>query len=113
MKHIIIGIAIVFLTQGLIWFQAYSQFFWDFSKRNPLIIALIGFPVSYLTILSTKYFYSGFDGLLWPGRFVGFACGILVFSALSYYIMQENFSPKTMISLSLAIMILMVQMFYK
>ena len=113
MKHIFFGILIMFLAQSLIWFQAYSQFFWEFSKKNPMLIALIGVPVSYLTILATKQFYNGFDGLMWPGRFVGFACGILVFSAMSYYILEEGFSLKTTISLGLAITILIVQIVLK
>jgi hypothetical protein len=113
MKHIVFGILLMFLGQALIWFQSHGQFIWIFAKKNPLIISFIGVPVSYLMILATKEFYQGFDGNVWPGRLLGFACGILVFSALSYHIMGEGFSFKTILSLSLAISIVLIQIFVK
>ena len=103
----------MFLGQVLIWFQSHGQFIWEFAKKNPLIISLLGVPVSYLMITATKQFYEGFDQNIWPGRLLGFACGILVFSALSYHVMGEGFTFKTVLSISFALGIVLIQVFVK
>jgi len=113
MKHVIYGILLMILGQGIIWFQSHGQFIWEIAKKNPLLVSLMGVPVSYLLILATREFYLGFDGSIWPGRLLGFACGILVFSALSYHIMGEGFTFKTILSLSLAVSIVLIQIFVK
>jgi hypothetical protein len=110
-KYFWYGITLMFLGQGLIWFQSYGQFIWPFFKRNPLIISLIGIPASYIFIYASKYLYFAFDGLIWPGRLMGFAAGILVFAALTYHIMHEPVSSKTILSLFLAILIVIIQIF--
>jgi len=54
-----------------------------------------------------------YDGQLWPGRFIGFTMGILSFALLTYIMMGEGLSTKTIISLILAVMIICVQIFWK
>lgn len=103
----------MFLGQGIIWFQANGQFLWDGWKKNPMIVALFGFPVSYIMILGTKYFYWGFQGIVWPGRLIGFACGILLFGFLTHYIMHEPVTLKTLLSIGLALGIVIIQVFMK
>ena len=54
-----------------------------------------------------------FDGLLWPGRFIGFASGVVSFAVLSYIFMGEGITVKTGVSLFLAFMIVFIQVFWK
>ena len=54
-----------------------------------------------------------FDGLLWPGRFIGFASGVISFAFLSYYFMGEGITFKTGVSLLLAVVIVLIQVFWK
>jgi len=111
-KYIIYGILVLLFGQALIWFQTNGQFLWDVWKRNPGWVSLLGWPVSYLMIFGTKWFYQGFDGVLWPGRLIGFACGMIIFGFLTYWLMNEPMSPKTIISLSLASIIVAIQVFF-
>ena len=97
----------------MIWFQTNGQFVWPWAKENPILMALIGFPISYILIIATKYVVAGFDGLLWPGRLVGFGSGMIVMAILTYYFMGEGITTKTFVSLILATTLVFIQVFWK
>ena len=113
MKNILIGMLFFLLAQGTTWFQMQGQFIWDFFKKNPLIISLLGIPISYLFIMATKYTVEGSDGLLWPSRFIGFGIGIIVYGILVSVYFNEGINPKTLISLLLSIIIICIQVLWK
>ena len=111
--NLIISFVLIFIAQILAYFQLQGQFMLPWIKKNPLIISLFGFPISYLLIKFTKYCSDAFDGEVWPGRLIGFAVGAIVFAALSHFIMKEEFTLKTIVSLGLASAILLIQIFWK
>jgi len=113
MKNILIGMLFYLLAQGTTWFQMQGQFIWEFFKKNPLIISLLGIPISYLFIMATKYTVEGSDGLLWPSRFIGFGIGIIVYGILVSVYFNEGINPKTLISLLLSIIIICIQVLWK
>lgn len=114
MKNLIYGILLFLLGQSLIWFQTNGQFVWPWFKRNPIFVALIGgSTISYMFIVATRYIAEYYDGQLWPGRFIGFAMGMVSFGLLTYFIMDEPLNQKTIISLSLALTLICVQLFWK
>jgi Kef-type K+ transport system membrane component KefB len=87
---------------------------WPWFKKNPFIVALMGGTlVSYMFIKATAFVASYYDGLIWPGRFIGFAIGILSFALLTNYFMNEGVNAKTFISLILATAIIAIQLFWK
>jgi len=110
---LVIGMSLFFVTHIFIWFQINGQFIWKWFSDNPMLLALLGAPVSYLLILSTKYMVAGFGGLLWPGRLVGFALGMIVFAILTWLMLGESFSSKTIVSLILAIALVAIQILWK
>ena len=112
-KNILIGFALFFLGQALIWYQTNSQFFNDWAKERPFTMALMGLPISYLLIFASRYVVTGFDGLLWPGRLIGFSTGMIVMAILTYIHMNEGITLKTGITLSLAFIIVMIQLYWK
>ena len=101
------------LAQIVIWFQTNGQFLWPWCKEHPHIMAAIGFPISYIFISATFHIVTGFDGLLWPGRLIGFAIGIILFSLLTLAFFGEGLSTKTVTSLVLAISLVLIQIFWK
>ena len=109
----IIGVGIFLFVHILTWFQLNGQFFNEWFKNNNFILALFGIPISYLYIYGTKYCYEGFGGLIWPGRFIGFACGMIIFAVLASTIMNEGITAKTGVSLALATALVAVQVFWK
>ena len=113
MNNIITGILIFIITHIIIWFQVNGQFVWPWAKEHPWIMAILGLPISYALIIATKYIVVGFDGLLWPGRLVGFGLGMIVMALLTWYFMGEGLNTKTLASLLIATGLVCVQVFWK
>jgi hypothetical protein len=114
LRHLIFGILLFLFGQSLVWFQTNGQFVWPWIKKNPFWVSLFGgVIISYTFIMATRELFTYYDGALWPGRFIGFATGMIAFSSLTYLIMGEGMNTKTLISLGLAILLLCVQLFWK
>lgn len=102
------------ISQSLIWLQTNGQFIWPWWKRNTVLVAaVLGTIVSFFAIYGTKYVVEHFDGLLWPGRFIAFATGIVVFGLMTWFITGEGISVKTALSFGLAIVLIGIQLFVK
>ena len=102
------------LGQSIIWIQTNGQFVWPLFKKNPILVSIItGSIVSYIVIYATKLVVEHFDGLLWPGRFIGFASGMIIFALMTWFFMGEGINIKTGISLFLAILLIAIQILIK
>ena len=112
-RSVIMGVGVFLFVHVLTWFQLNGQFFNEWFKNNNFILALFGIPISYLYIYGTKYCYEGFGGLVWPGRFIGFACGMVVFAVLASLVLGEGMTTKTYVSLALATALVAVQVLWK
>jgi len=76
-------------------------------------MAAFGWPISLILIYASRYVVTGFDGLLWPGRLVGFASGMFIMAILTYLHMGEEINMKTGVTLILALAITLIQVFWK
>jgi hypothetical protein len=114
MKNLIVGLVLFIFAQMLIWVQTNGQFVWPFFKKNPLLISILGGTlISYVFIKGTALVAEHFDGLLWPGRFLGQSTGIVVFATMTFIFLNEGINSKTMISLLLAVLLIGIQIFWK
>jgi len=114
MTKLTLTVLLFLFGQTLIWFQTNGQFIWPWFQKNPILISIVGgSTISYAFIFATKYAFEHFDGLLWPGRFLGFALGISSYALLTWLFMGEGISFKTFTSLILAAGIICVQLFWK
>ena len=102
--------AILFSTLGhiLAWFHMNGQFKYEFMKTQWWIL-LAGLPVSYLFYYSTRWSYEYF-GYVWNIRLIGFGIGTAIFAIMSYLLMNEAPTVKTMICLVLALAIILIQL---
>jgi len=82
---------------------------WKPFKDHPVLLSLIGIPISYAWIVCTEYGYRGF-GALWPIRLLGFATGIISFVFITWFILGEGINFKTALSLLLAAIIMLLQL---
>ena len=112
-KYILISCVLFFIAQLAVWFQLNGQFIWKWFEKHPITLSLIGVPISYLFIVSTKYGFEGFDGVLWNQRLLVFSLGIISFAFCTYYFLGESLTPKTYVSLALAILLCCIQVFWK
>ena len=95
-----------------VWIQMNGQFIkgapaWLSSKA--LILAM-GAPLGLSFWYATKWGYIGF-GNLWAVRFMGFATSMLTFPIMTYFYLGEPMSLKTLLTLGLAIIIMIIQLF--
>ena len=108
-KEILATIIILFLANIVIWFQLNAQVKWDWFKDNYLLLSILGMPISYALLYSTKFGFQGF-GELWPIRLLGFAVGMMTFPIITYMMLGEGITLKTGISIILAAVIMILQL---
>ena len=108
-------LGIFWFTMGhvAVLFQLNGQFKWDWFKNNEFILACFGLVISFFYIWGTKYTVEGFDGLLWPTRFVGFSIGISTYALGVSYFFKEGITNKTFISLMLCVILVAIQVLWK
>jgi len=110
---LILCIGTFLLVQIITWFQLNGQFVWPWFKNNVFLLCLFGLPISWFYIEATRLGFIAFDGALWPGRFLGFATGMISFAVLTSFYMNEGINAKTVISLILATVLTCIQIFWK
>ena len=113
LNNILAAVILFTIGQAMIWFQTNGQFVWPWAKENPWTMSALGLPISYVLIITTKHIVTGFEGLLWPGRLVGFGSGMIVMAILTWYMLGEGINLKTLTSLILATGLVCVQVFWK
>ena len=114
MNALTAAILLYLIGQTLIFFQTNGQFFSKWFATHPIFLSIVGGSIiSYCFILGTKYAFEYFEGLLWPGRFMGFAIGVSSYAILTYIFMGEGISWKTATSLVLSVAIIWIQLFWK
>ena len=114
MKDLILAISFFAVGPTLIWYQTNGQFLWEWAAKNTLLISLVGgTTISYFFISGTKHIVQFSDGLLWPGRLMGFGIGITSFTILTLLYMGEGLTTKTITSLILALALVSIQIFWK
>ncbi len=115
MNYRLIMLAIILFTvgQSLVWIQVNGPLIWDWAKKYKLLLMLCGIPITYLFMEATRFAVTGFQGEFWPGRFVSFVSGIMIFTLMTYMFKGEGITLKTATSLLLAFLIIIIQLFWK
>jgi len=110
---IVVGMLIFMLGQVGGWFQLNSQMMWSWWQNKPLMSAIVfGIPTS-ITYWYAWRMIVETTGSAWAARFVGSTSGLIIFPILTWFLLGETmFTAKTMICLSLAILIILIQLFY-
>ena len=110
---LILCVSLFLLVQTITWFQLNGQFVWPWFKNNVFLLCLFGVPISWFYIEATRYGFIAFEGLIWPGRLLGFAAGIFTFALCANIFMNEGLNTKTLVSLTLATVLTLIQVFWK
>ena len=109
LKGLIFGL----LAQIVTFLQLQGQVKIEWFKNHPLIVAFMGVPISLLFMYSVRNFVAAYDGQIWPSRLIGFGIGVVVFTVMSHYMFNEPLTPKTLTCLSLGVVIILIQIFWK
>ena len=113
-KELLVGVFWFLMAHLVTFYQLNGQFFkTDWFRNNEWVVACAGVIISFFYIWGTKYAVSGFGGLLWPARFIGFGVGMIIYAMLVNYHFGETLTTKTIVSLCLALVLICVQVLWK
>ena len=112
-RLILYSLILYLIGQCIVWVQVNGPIIWPWASKYKWLLILCGLPITYIFMEATRMAVTGFEGLFWPGRFVSFVSGIIIFSVLTYIFCNEGINTKTLVSLCLAICLLLVQLFWK
>lgn len=112
-QKLIAAIGLMAIGNVITWFCCNSQFISDWWRDRPILaISLACFPASISFYYGWRYAVE-ITGELWAARFIGFGTGIVIFAAMTHFIMKEQITSKTILCLTLAIIIIMIQTLWK
>lgn len=111
---ILLGSLLLLFGQICAWFLNNSQFAWDWWMDKPLLTALIwAYPASLAFWWGSKWSYEGL-GTAWSSRLLGFGLSYISFPLLTWFFLGESaFTPKNLISSSLAFTLVAIQVFWR
>jgi multidrug transporter EmrE-like cation transporter len=112
-KSLLLGILFVTLGQIGSYIQLQCSYKFNWLEKYQVVLYLSSIPIMWLYVKSVQYITEAFDGQIWPGRFIGFSCGIIVFALMSSVIFKEPMTAKTNICILLALLIISIQIFWK
>ena len=109
--YILLTILIFFFNNIVIWYQLNGQLVWPFWKtwKGITLSLLMGIPITALFWWATKLGYQGF-GNLWAVRLMGFATSMISFPIMTWLYLGEVITLKTILSLGLAVIIMLLQL---
>lgn len=108
-KQQFLTIFILFSTQIVVWYQLNGQLVWKWFRDNPFYVSLLGIPISYFLLHTTRIGFPAFGNQIWPIRLLGFATGMISFPIITYLMLGEGLTLKTIISILLSIVIMILQ----
>ncbi len=108
------GILFFVVANILAWFQLNSQFVWEWWSTRPVLSTLVfSFPVG-LSFWHAVRSTVEFSGSLWTTKLIGFGVGNIIFALLTWFLMKESiFTAKTLTTLTLASVIIAIQILWK
>ena len=109
MNKLLLSLLLVIVANIGTWFQFQGQF-WSNKMiyKSPYYVMIVGALLSPIFWLATKLSYEHF-GQFWNIRLMGFGVGTIVFGIMTWSLMNEAPTLKTIICLMLAAAIVMIQ----
>ena len=108
MNKLILALVVSFVGHIIAWFHMQGQFKYEWAK-SIWWVALGGVPISFCFYYGTRWFYEYF-GNYWYVRPIGFGMATIVFTFLTWLILNELPDTRTIISLILSIVIILIQL---
>lgn len=108
-----VGMVMFLVAHILAFYQLNGQFLWKSFVKNEWAVAASGIILSFFYIWGTKYVVEAFNGIMWPGRLIGFGVGMIVYAIMVSYYFNEGINLKTLTSLALATTLVFIQVFWK
>ena len=108
MNKLWMAMFVSFLGHVIAWFHMQGQFKYEWAK-SMWWIALGGVPISFCFYYGTRWYYD-FFGNYWYVRPIGFGMATIVFTILTYLVLHELPDARTIVSLILSVVIILIQL---
>jgi len=108
MSKLWMALGVSLIGHIIAWFHMQGQFKYEWAK-NIWFVGLGGIPISFAFWYGTKWYYEYF-GNYWYVRPVGFGMATIVFTLLTWLILNEVPDTRTIISMVLSVVIIMIQL---
>ena len=108
MNKLYIAIILSILGNIIAWFHMNAQFRWEWAKSLWWVI-LGGVPISFLFFYGTRFSYEYFQQY-WAIRPIGFGVATITFAIMTALVLGEVPTPRIIISLVLACIILYINL---
>ena len=108
MRKLWMALGISLLGHIWAWFHMQGQFKYEWA-RSMWWVVIGGIPISIAFWYGTKWYYEYF-GNYWYVRPIGFGMATIVFTILTWLILHELPDTRTIISLLLSIIIIILQL---
>jgi EamA domain-containing membrane protein RarD len=102
-----------FVGQIMSFMQLQGSIKFGWTDKYLWIIVLCGIPNTWVYMQSVNHIIAHFNGSLWESRILGFSIGVLVFAIMGWTLFGESINVKTAVSLVLATIIVLIQIFWK
>jgi hypothetical protein len=112
-NKLLFAFALILIAQAITFYMVQGQFIFRQLKNNLTASIFMSIPAAICGFYATRFFVEAFNGLLWPARMIGFAVGIILFSALTYVHLKELPDTKTILTILLAGGIIAIQLLWK
>lgn len=112
MNKLFLGLVYMVLAQMGTYVQLNCSAKFNWYEKHKFILLAFSIPISWLFIKSVQNLIDAFEGELWPQRIIGFGVGVVIFAVMSYFIFKEPLTMKTIISILLACLIIIIQIFF-
>lgn len=112
-RQIIYIVALILFSQIGVWIQQFAQVKYDWFKNNSFITTVIvGVIVSFGFVEAAKLGYEIWESS-WKVRLLQFSIGVMVFTFMSWFFLDEGMTTKTLVCVFLSLVIIGIQMFWK
>ena len=102
------ALIISFFGHILAWFHMQGQFKYEWAK-NIWWVIIGGIPISLCFFYGTRWYYEYFQNY-WYVRPIGFGMATLVFTIMTWLMLNELPDTRTIISMVLSIIIIVIQL---
>ena len=108
MNKLVMAVSIALIGHIWAWFHMQGQFKYEWAKSLWWVI-LGGVPISISFYYGTRWYYEYFQDY-WYVRPIGFGMATVVFSIMTWLLLNELPDTRTIISMVLSIIIIMIQL---
>ncbi len=112
MIKLLYPLLLVTIAQVISYLQLQGSSKFPILKGSYWVLAIVSIPIGFLLVKYTELINAYF-GATWQGRLIGQGVGVITFSVMSWIIFREPVTVKTGICITLSLIIILINIYWK